>query len=407
MQRVVVLLLLGVLLTACVEAPALPGQLFFRDGDRLLIWERGRTREVSLPERLTAPALSPDGLSLAGVVGEWVLLWADLAGEPEPVGPAPAGRAAITWSPTGDWLAVHGGSELQVVNRHSGDRRAHLLPEPVVAVLWSPDGSKLLVEVGSGSADQHRVYQVQTGAPELAKVADRASGAAWAPDSNRFAYSRWSAPTQSAVYLWPSGELLLDEPTLLAAFPDQAVHFESNHLAGYSLSWAPDGERLVLVAKAAGPHSPRFLLAAVTPGESDLGLWVLPVHSDKQRTDVVIYPPRPCHPRSVAWAEGGLALASLLDGPGCQGQLVLLDPVGMEVLQTVDGLDGFQQLFPAPAGEWIALTGPGNHLFLRSGSPDERMELKVEGELIHWVAPPQRKRSNRSRNSIWSRREGG
>jgi Tol biopolymer transport system component len=407
MRRLTVLAIMIALLTASGSGPAplqaqsqpqapaqaqgeaaLPGRMLFLSDQQVTLLKGGQQWPIPLPAGMTAPVLSPDGRRVAGIVDGQVALLPTGVGELATLGAAPGPGSRIAWSPSGDRLAAFSGKVLAIYRAGGGDGPRVTLDEAIAALHWSPDSRRLVAETGGGLNAERSLWLVDRVTGAVTLLARSASSPAWSPDG-ALAYAVWKSDLESEVALWREGAgpaTLLDEAALVAAAPEQAQVFEQTALAVYSLRWSPSGDRLVVRAKAAGPHNPHFLLASVKPDGGDPRLWVLPVHPEAQPKNVYVYPPLGCTPGAVVWAGEG-RLATALAGPGCEGTLALLDAATLEVEQEVTGLPEWQKLVVSPDGAWLAYTGGDHHTIISLANPAERVVLTVPGELAVWSDP--------------------
>ena len=170
----------------------------------------------------------------------------------------PPGRDASlpAISPDGKQIAYGvyaGGQEtLWVVNRDGSGRR-QLLQDYAVARApnWSPDGTRLAVEIAREPQDafaQHDIAELELGTEvvrPLAVTDGWEGGPAWSPDGQRIVFNGLPKGEQCMrVYLLdlPDGT-----PVALSALPDRAQCIRGN--GDFWPTWSPDGSRIAFGRK--------------------------------------------------------------------------------------------------------------------------------------------------------------
>jgi Tol biopolymer transport system component len=140
-----------------------------------------------------APSLSPDGTQVAFVqsaAGNQQEIWIfDLRnGHARRLAEYPH-ALSVTWSPSGDALAVNTGGKLKILDLSS------LQSKPIAADMsshvasWSPDGHKITYESASGTGENRdfhvNIIDLTTG--QINKIAE-GRYPSWSPHSDRIAY---------------------------------------------------------------------------------------------------------------------------------------------------------------------------------------------------------------------------
>ncbi len=347
------------------------------------LWEAGSgalLRTFDVQSFFGALAWSPDGKAIAtsGLDGS-VKLWhagsgallRTLPGQPNSV-------YSLAWSPDGRSLAsgsydhtvklwnAASGNLVRSLSGHSGE---------VLSVAWSPDGRTL----ASGSRDRTaKLWDASSGAL-LHTLAGKESGVngypnavivAWRPDGKTLAADGFD---DSKVKLWEaaSGALLRD----LEAPPMYGFH---------SLSWSPDGQRLVAPSGTArgdiliwqvdsgGPLSQQFMrqstptetrFVAYSPdgkrfaavgyeGETDiLPVSALPGSEPATQSLAITYPARS---RGAAWSPDGQLLAVAHD----DGTIQLYRGDSGAPVRALAGHSGYvEALAWSPDGQTLASGG--------------------------------------------------
>lgn len=165
----------------------------------------GQGKVVDIPTELksfakpksskAAPSLSPDGARVAfaqsaagsGTQEIWIF---DLpSGARNKITEFP-GILSVTWSPSGDALAVNTGSgQLRVLVLRT--KESKLIAEDISSNIasWSPDGHKITYESASGTGDK-RDFHVNVVDVETGRVEKIAAGRcpSWSPRGDRIAY---------------------------------------------------------------------------------------------------------------------------------------------------------------------------------------------------------------------------
>lgn len=315
-----------------------------REGDRNLhqVWMvagEGPARRLTGGQADTAPAWSPDGRRLAfsraeeGPAQVW-LLPAD-GGEPvqlTQLAQLPLGAGAPVWSPDGQRIAFAALVDNARDDDHHPGAEADNAPMVSDRLGYRADGSGLI-----GTMRRHlHVVDVESGATRRITSGDWHVGAfAWAPDSARLAFAADTAPDQDLALRAPIH--LVDATTSLAT--SHVVALREGIAA--SITWAPEGDAVVVVGTVGPPaghlhllHVPldggepvdlaasldRNVMAGApgypgaTPMVTDDGATVLFCARDRGCTQLYAVPLDGGQPRLVLGAEGevvsGLSVAN-------------------------------------------------------------------------------------------------
>ena len=133
-------------------------------------------------------ALSPDGHQVAFAKGDdvWV---GDVDGGPQPITSLQGFAWAVSWSPTGEWIAYtrqHGGTSVIALVRPDGSNPHEISAidptDEAAAPVWSPDGQHLLVR--RGTDDVHDLWIMDLEGTFIAPITHqpgRYGNYSWAP----------------------------------------------------------------------------------------------------------------------------------------------------------------------------------------------------------------------------------
>lgn len=393
-KRALVLALIALLTVggAASAKQEVPGRLIFLSDQVVRIMAPREQRRVLLPDGLTAPALSPDGEQVAGLLAGEIWLIELPNGRKRPLGRSEG--VGLAWSPSGDrLLAYHGNGDETLLEIHQLDGGAvQRIAVPAVSpvqVAWAPDDARLVLQVGTNFLPANDLWLVDLGEGTASLLAEGANAPTWSPDGSTLAYAKVLAENTEQVMFWREGEppvIAISEESLARQHPEQAVHFEKNNIYYINLSWSPAGDRLVASGKIAGP-APRFGMALARLDSTGNDLWVLPLYLEHQEKRHGVYtgPPRPCSLSRHVWVRGGEEIAALLFGPGCERKLALVSADGL-VPERELSVPQNGSLLASPEGDWVALTNEESTALIDLAMPDQPVLLKSLGKLIRWEA---------------------
>ena len=130
---------------------------------------------------LPTGSLSPDGRQAAFAVDDTVYI-VDVEGGPaRPIAERTGATWAVSWSPTGEWIAYtrqHGGTSVISLIRPDGSDQheisANVAADESSAAVWSPDGRYLLVRRGVDEG-RHRLWIMDIEGTHIAQVTNESS----------------------------------------------------------------------------------------------------------------------------------------------------------------------------------------------------------------------------------------
>ncbi len=220
------------------------------------------------------------------------------------------------WSPDGRRIAflralttdsANGGArDLVTVAADGGDAKRIVTGEDLNlhAPAWSPDGRRLAFvakrELYVADADRPQVQDLGSGL--LRPLAATISAPAWSPDGRRLAYAKDRGSHVGVYTIAPngSGERLLGMIDLR-----RGSKWPTRFGSVGSLSWSPDGTRMLLVLPREEPHTvahPVYVIDT-TGAQSNVREVSVPGGSDW------------LEPRAAAWAPDGSRIAVVAESP--------------------------------------------------------------------------------------------
>ncbi|GBQ27302.1 peptidase S9 prolyl oligopeptidase [Gluconacetobacter sacchari DSM 12717] len=331
-----------------------------------------------------APAFSPDGRKLAFVRGGALLV--GRAGGPARVVMTMAGTiSALHWSPDGTRLAIEidrGSHALIALWRDGpGDAAPTFLPAAMAhdqLPAFSPDGRSiafvrartplLAAERGKGRFWSLQAYDIETGTERTLWTAPEGAGSRfWAPEGIGLAWTRdgrllfpWEGSGWLRLCALPVASTPAARPTPACLTPDGA------EIASYRLS--ADGTHLLYTANAGDPDHWRA--------------WSLPLDGGPARAltgeDEQVMDLAPAGPAIAVMATGIAQPAhpEVLQATGRRVPAVPTPPAGFAFqtpaivhIHSADGYDIHGQLFLPPAGT----PGPHPALIFVHGGPKRQM----------------------------------
>lgn len=218
--------------------------------------------------------------------------------------PIPVG-ASLAFERSGDiWGAAADGSDLRRLTS-GGDASAPL---------WSPDGRRLLLARGLGTAAELYVMNADGAAPRrLTSNARPESGATWSPRGDRVAYSLPRA-------LGAGGALDPREPEEVWVV-DVATGDERKVADGFDPAWSPDGWRLAYATNGErrsepprGAYRNAIHFADADGRDTRPAFDVANVPEDLEPRYGLPFRPGTVRLRAPAWSPDGQAIAASADG---------------------------------------------------------------------------------------------
>lgn len=360
--------------------PDLPGRIYFRSGNDLVILERGRATGRPLPAGTIlaaqkGPAFSPDGryMALFAPSGDQLFLARlPLLTETGPLWEFPVPDVGmVRWSPDGQEMLTWtlDGSTL-TLRLLDGSVRHLPFAERVTNAVWSPDSQQVAIETEGDSLSLHILDR---GTGQLGRI--EGTDPVWGPRG--LLYRRPSAPDQGFVRD-ASGEEIPTRLTEMEVWAQARVLDLALREDGPGIFFragSPPAEiRLMAMAPGAqrdsfafsfqvGEPAERFGMGLVVKGA--LQLWLLPVVGDGL-----------CQPLLFEDLPGGLFLYA--DGPNCRFQIRLF--FGTDQVQWLPEGGGGRV---DSTGNWL-ITGQAGAFMATSLADMSRYTLAVPGELIHW-----------------------
>lgn len=369
-------------------ASALPGRLLFLAPTAVTLLEEGELRTVPVPAGLASPALSPDGLRVAGLQGDTLVVVDLTTGENVRV-ERTAVKGTPLWSPDGSRVAIFaaGADVTRLLLFDAGGTKQGEVLVPVSAerptAAWAPGGGRLALTVGPQSGEESTIWLGDVASGSAALFRERANGPLWTPDGQALIFEDSSGDRIVRAHLTTGAEAtVLDEELLTGAAPSLEHLSAVNDLEMGWKGWSSNGQALGVVAKSAGPD-PRFLIITVRHDGSVIKARVLPLFPDHPK-NVGQYPPRPCSAREFLWDPRGDRIAALLASAGCDGALSLMREADLAVERDVTVPEGAEVRF-SPDGEWLVVSDSSGAAEVISVSGDERIPLPVAGRLLGWL----------------------
>jgi WD40 repeat protein len=217
--------------------PQSEGMSWSPDGSRLYLgsdrlWDFGKSSEQRLSGHndIRCASWNLEGSQLAtgsadGTIAFWDAATGAQVGEPLAVG---AAVEALSWSPSGKWLAVGAGDNVSVWEVQTRDQLWRLHHERAYRLTWSRDGQRLIVGNGTllEGATGREIFSADSMTP------------AYCPDGKRLAVLSEHSPGPRAK---TPTTVILDTDTRR-----ELVRFSGVERG--TLSWSPDGQLLALSA---------------------------------------------------------------------------------------------------------------------------------------------------------------